>query len=248
MKHEYGTLKKWNCYGKTEGTPSKSCPSATLSTANHIKPGLGSSLDRPIFSFRLQCATGLSVFHGRLRWYAYAYYWFYSCEYRGFYSELRLSFKGLDSLVNPLYVRLALAFKIVHFAHRVYLYVEWRHSGLLGPIKFREQKSAGKVLALIFCDQDGILLIDYFPKDQTINTEYYSSLLMQLRHFEGKTPAAGRSPRGSCSCTTMPRLTGHLQPGRNWPTWDSSVLITHPILRIWPRRTTTCSLDWKRTI
>jgi len=27
--------------------------------------------------------------------------------------------------------------------------------------------------------------------------------------------AAGRSPRGSCSCTTMPRLTGHLQPTRN---------------------------------
>ena len=57
--------------------------------------------------------------------------------------------------------------------------------------------------------------------------------------------AAGRSPRGSCSCTTMPQLTGYLQPTRNWPTWASTVLITHPILRIWPRRATTCSLDWK---
>jgi len=57
--------------------------------------------------------------------------------------------------------------------------------------------------------------------------------------------AMGRSPKGSCSCTTMPRLTGHLQPRRNWPTWVSNVLITHPILRIWPRWTTTCSLDWK---
>jgi len=63
-------------------------------------------------------------------------------------------------------------------------------------------------------------------------------------HFEGKN-AAGRSTRRSCSCTTMPRLTGYLQPRRNWPNWASSVLITHPILRIWPRRTTTCSLDWK---
>ena len=53
------------------------------------------------------------------------------------------------------------------------------------------------------------------------------------------------SPRRTCSCTTMPRLTGHLQPRRNWLTWASSVLITHPILRIWPRRTTSCSLDWK---
>ena len=62
--------------------------------------------------------------------------------------------------------------------------------------------------------------------------------------------AVGRSARGSCSCITMPWLTG--QPRRNWPTWASNVLITHPILRIWPRRTTTCSLDrknsWKVTI
>jgi len=40
-------------------------------------------------------------------------------------------------------------------------------------------------------------------------------------------------------------LTGRLQPRRNWPTWASSVLITHPVLQIWPRRTTICSLDWK---
>ena len=57
--------------------------------------------------------------------------------------------------------------------------------------------------------------------------------------------AAERSPRGSCSCTTLPRLTEHLQPKRNWPTWASNVLITHPILRIWTLQTTTCSLDWK---
>jgi len=29
-------------------------------------------------------------------------------------------------------------------------------------------------------DQDGILLIDYLPRGQTINAEYYSSLLVQL--------------------------------------------------------------------
>jgi len=57
--------------------------------------------------------------------------------------------------------------------------------------------------------------------------------------------AAGSSPRWSCSCMTMLLLTGHLQPRRNWPTWASNFLLTLPILRIWSRRTTICSLDWK---
>jgi len=43
------------------------------------------------------------------------------------------------------------------------------------------QKSAGRVLILIFWDQDGILLIDYLPKGQTINAGYYLSLLVQLK-------------------------------------------------------------------
>jgi len=46
--------------------------------------------------------------------------------------------------------------------------------------------------------------------------------------------AAGISPRWSCSCTTMPRLIGHLQPRRNWLTWASNVLITHHILHLAP--------------
>jgi len=59
--------------------------------------------------------------------------------------------------------------------------MEWRHSGSPRPKKFLVQKSAGKVLASIFWDQDGILLIDYLPKGQAINAVYYSSLLVQLK-------------------------------------------------------------------
>jgi len=59
--------------------------------------------------------------------------------------------------------------------------MEWRHSGSPCPKIFRAQKSAGKVLASIFRDQGGILLIDYLPKGQAVNAEYYSSLLSQLK-------------------------------------------------------------------
>jgi len=47
--------------------------------------------------------------------------------------------------------------------------------------KIPSTKTAGKVLASIFWDQDGILLIDYLPKGPTFNAEYYSSLLVQLK-------------------------------------------------------------------
>jgi len=58
--------------------------------------------------------------------------------------------------------------------------MEWRHSGSPRPKIFRVQKSAGEVLASNFWNQDGTLLTDYLPKGQTINVEYYPSLLVQL--------------------------------------------------------------------
>ena len=139
--------------------------------------------------------------------------------------------------------------------------MEWRHSGSLRPRKFRVQKSAGKILASIFWDQDGILLIDYLPRGQTINAEYYSSLLVQMNNIL-KEKRRGKVTKGVLFlCDNVPAHRAlatqkklaylgfqcldhppYLQPRRKWPTWDSSVLITHPILRILPRRTT-CSLD-----
>jgi len=59
--------------------------------------------------------------------------------------------------------------------------MEWRHSDLPRPKKFRVQNSAGNILASIFWDQDGILRIYYLSKGQTINAEYYLSLLVQLK-------------------------------------------------------------------
>jgi hypothetical protein len=49
------------------------------------------------------------------------------------------------------------------------------------PKKFQVQKSTGKVLASIFWDQDGSLQIDYLAMGQTINADFYSSQLVQLK-------------------------------------------------------------------
>ena len=120
--------------------------------------------------------------------------------------------------------------------------MEWRYSGLRRPKKFQVQKSAGKVLALISWDQDGILLIDYLPKGQTINVEYDPSLLVQLKDIL-KEKRHGKVTKGVLFMQDKAPAHGHLQPRRNWPTLASSVLITQPILWIWHRQTTTCSLD-----
>jgi hypothetical protein len=58
---------------------------------------------------------------------------------------------------------------------------------------------------------------------------------------------SGSSPRWS-SLTTIYRLTGHLQPRINWPVLSSHILNTYPILRIWPLRATTSSVDWRTVI
>jgi hypothetical protein len=62
--------------------------------------------------------------------------------------------------------------------------MEWWHSGSPSPVAKNSKckNPLGKFSpCLDFWDQDGILLIDYLPKGQTINAEYYSSLLVQLK-------------------------------------------------------------------
>ena len=107
---------------------------------------------------------------------------------------------------------------------------------------FRLQKSAGNVLASIFLAQDCILLIDYLPKGQNINAEYYLSLLVQLKDIF-KEKHRGKFTKSLLFLHKMTRLTGHLQPRRNWLTLASNFLITLPIPWICSRRTTTCFMD-----
>jgi hypothetical protein len=48
------------------------------------------------------------------------------------------------------------------------------------PKKTRSVPSAGKVMASVFWDAEGILFFDYLEKDKTITGEYYSNLLTIL--------------------------------------------------------------------
>jgi len=120
--------------------------------------------------------------------------------------------------------------------------IQWRHSGSPRPKNFRVRKSDGKVLASIFWDQDGILLINYFPKGQTINAEYYSSLLVQLKNTL-KEKRCVKVTKGVLFLHDNAMAHRSFATRKKVAYWASNVLITQPIHRLWPRRTTTCSLD-----
>jgi hypothetical protein len=56
--------------------------------------------------------------------------------------------------------------------------------------------SAGKVMASVFWDAEGILFIDYLQKGKTITGKYYSNLLTRLdKKIDGGTAS---NMEGSC--------------------------------------------------
>ena len=52
----------------------------------------------------------------------------------------------------------------------------WHIKGGPAPKKFKVVPSAGKVVATIFWDSKGVLLIDYKSKGKTIMEEYYANV------------------------------------------------------------------------
>lgn len=59
--------------------------------------------------------------------------------------------------------------------------MEWHRKGEPAPKKAKVTQSTKKVMATIFWDCEGILLIDFKERNTVINATYYSNLLRQLR-------------------------------------------------------------------
>ena len=57
---------------------------------------------------------------------------------------------------------------------------QWTEAGCTAPQKTRSVPSAGKVIALVFWDAEGILFNGYLEKGKTITGEYYSNLITRL--------------------------------------------------------------------
>ncbi|CAK1581831.1 unnamed protein product [Parnassius mnemosyne] len=57
----------------------------------------------------------------------------------------------------------------------------WRRPGSPPPKKAKSILSANKVMASVFWDSKGVIMIDYLERDQNINSDYYCTLLRRLR-------------------------------------------------------------------
>jgi len=57
---------------------------------------------------------------------------------------------------------------------------QWTEAGCLAPKNTSLVPSAGKFMASVFWDAEGILFINYLEKGKTITGEYYSNLLTRL--------------------------------------------------------------------
>ena len=57
----------------------------------------------------------------------------------------------------------------------------WKKAGEETPARFRRTRSTEKIMMVIFWDKYGILLIKYLPRETTISSSYYASIIERLR-------------------------------------------------------------------
>ena len=57
----------------------------------------------------------------------------------------------------------------------------WKKLGEQTPTGLRQERSAGKIMMIIFWDKDGVLLTEYPPHETTINGPCYASIIERLR-------------------------------------------------------------------
>ena len=72
--------------------------------------------------------------------------------------------------------------------------MQYKHPGSPPPKKFRTQPSASKVMATVFWDFKGIILIDYKPAGTSVTGEYYANVIKQVR------VAIKEKTKGKASC------------------------------------------------
>jgi len=83
---------------------------------------------------------------------------------------------------------------------------QWLPRGGSGPVKAKSERSRGKVMATVFWDAEGILLVDFLESKKTITSAYYECVLRKLSKKSQKN-ALESCINAFSSTTTMHPLT-----------------------------------------
>ena len=59
--------------------------------------------------------------------------------------------------------------------------MQWKHTDSPTPLKFKVTSSSKKVMASVFWDREGVIMVDYLEKGSTNNGKYYADELPRLR-------------------------------------------------------------------
>lgn len=85
----------------------------------------------------------------------------------------------------------------------------WKHLSSPPPRKFKAMTSPKKIMASVFWDQDGIIMIDYLPKGETITGLYYAQELRKLRDaLKKKVEQRSLASARQCSSSYLTRCCG----------------------------------------
>jgi len=90
-----------------------------------------------------------------------------------------------------------------------------------------------KIMATVFWDADGFIMVDYLEKGKTVSGAYYATLLGQFCD-RLKEIRRGKLSRVCCFCKTTHRFTRAMLQSSLWLTVVMNCSPTLPILQIWP--------------
>ncbi|KAJ4444773.1 hypothetical protein ANN_06570 [Periplaneta americana] len=99
--------------------------------------------------------------------------------------------------------------------------MHWRQSGSPVRTKFKQTLSVRKVMCTVFWDRKDILLIDFLPRGETVNTDRYCGTLRKLRR------AIQNKRRGMLTAGVV-LLHDNAHPHKARRTAAGSCLINHP--------------------
>ena len=116
----------------------------------------------------------------------------------------------------------------------------WKRLGEQTATRLHQERSAGKIMMIIFWDKDDVLLTEYLPRGTTINDPYYASIIERLRSVivekgRGKVSHGvlllhDDTPIGKCKIVQAAiRQAGFIE--LNHPVYSPDIVLTnyHPL-------------------